>query len=126
MECIFHGLLITKMSAYGLGNKACEFMVSYLVQDIKEPKSLTIEAHARTSLLKGTLQGIVGSFLFNVFMNDIFYFIQIFDLAHNYDDDQTLDHRTSIIEIVTSTLQQMPLNGLKITLCKQTYVIQIY
>ncbi len=101
-------------------------MVSYLVQDIKEPKSLTIEAHARTSLLKGTLQGILGSFLFNVFMNDIFYFIQIFDLAHNYDDDQTLDHRASIIEIVTSTLQQMPLNGLKITLCKQTYVIQIY
>ncbi len=29
-DCIPHGLLITKMSAYNLGNKACEFMASYL------------------------------------------------------------------------------------------------
>ncbi len=29
-DCISHGLLITKMSAYSLGNKACEFMASYL------------------------------------------------------------------------------------------------
>ncbi len=28
-DCIPHGILITKMIAYGLGNKACEFMASY-------------------------------------------------------------------------------------------------
>ncbi len=29
-DCMPHGLLISKMSAYGLSNDACEFMSSYL------------------------------------------------------------------------------------------------
>ncbi len=29
-DCMPHGLLITKMSAYGLSNDACEFMSNYL------------------------------------------------------------------------------------------------
>ncbi len=37
--------------------------------------------------------------LFNIFMNDIFYFIEICNLA-NYSDDNTLDHIACTIETV--------------------------
>ncbi len=37
-DCIPHGLLITKISAYGLGNRACEFMASYLSEKYQRVK----------------------------------------------------------------------------------------
>ncbi len=39
-------------------------------------------------------------------MNDIFYFIEICDLA-NYADDNTFDHIASTIEAVLSALQKV-------------------
>ncbi len=45
-------------------------------------------------------------------MNDIFYFIEICDLA-NYADDNTLDHIAITIETVLSALQQDTANAIK-------------
>ncbi len=44
-------------------------------------------------------------------MNDIFYFIEICDLA-NYADDNTLDHITSTIETVLRALQKDTANAI--------------
>ncbi len=74
-DCITHGLLITKMSAHSLGNTACEFMASYLSDRYQRVK-ISNKKDSWTPLLKGIPQGSsLGPFLFNVFMNDIFYFI---------------------------------------------------
>ncbi len=54
--CIPHGLLITKMSAYGLGNKACEFMASYLSERYQRVK-ISNNKSSWTPLLKGIPQG---------------------------------------------------------------------
>ncbi len=45
-------------------------------------------------------------------MNDIFYFIEICDLA-KYADDNTLDHIASTIETVLSALQKDTTNAIK-------------
>ncbi len=111
-DCILHGLSITKMSAYGLGNKACEFMASYLSEKYQRFK-ISNKKNSWTPLLKGIPQGsCLGPFLFNVFMNDIFYFIDIYDLA-NYADDNTLYHIASTIETVLSALQKGTANANK-------------
>ncbi len=100
------------MSACGLGNKACEFMASYLSERYQRVKISNTKS-SWTPLLKGIPQGsCLGPFLFNVFMNDIFYFIEICDLA-NYANDNTLDHIASTIETVLSALQQDTANAIK-------------
>ncbi len=51
-DSIPHGLLITKMSAYSLGNKTCEFMVSYL-SEIYQRVKISNKRSSWTPLLKG-------------------------------------------------------------------------
>ncbi len=103
-DCIPHGLLIAKMKAYGLSNYACEFMASYLSDRYQRVK-ISNEKSSWMPLLKGIPQGSsLGPFLFNIFMNDLFYFIETCSLT-NYADDNTLDMISCTIETVLSALK---------------------
>ncbi len=75
-DCISHGLLIAKMKAYWLSNYACEFMAIYLSDRYQRVK-ISNNKNSWMPLLKGIPQGSsLGPFLFNIFMNDISYFIE--------------------------------------------------
>ncbi len=79
-------------------------MASYLCEIYQRVK-ISNKRSSWTPLLKRILKGsCLGHFLFNVFMNDIFYFIEIYDPA-NYADDNTLDHIANTIETVLSALK---------------------
>jgi hypothetical protein len=104
-DCIPHGLLIAKMRAYGLSTDACEFMASYLSDRFQRVKISDIRSFW-TRLEKGIPQGSgLGPFLLNLFMNDIFYFMEICDLV-NYADDNTLSIIQNTIQLVLSALQK--------------------
>ncbi len=57
-------------------------------------------------MLKGIPQGSgLGLFLFNVFMNNILYFMEIYDLL-NYADDNTLSIIRNTVNLVISALRK--------------------
>ena len=111
-DSIPHGLLIAKMKAYGLSNESCEFMASYLSGRFQRVK-LSNSRSEWVPVKKGVPQGsALGPFLLNVFMNDIFHFIEICHLI-NYADDNTLSTVQLTIELVLSTLKKDGENAMK-------------
>ena len=83
-----HELSIAKLDAYGFDQKALKLGNSYLSNRKKRVK--TIDKYSFWSeILLGVLKdSILGTLLFNIFMYDMFYFLEDFDIA-NYADDST-------------------------------------
>ncbi len=102
-DCVPHSLLIAKFKVYGLTNEACEFMSSYLSGRYQRVR-LSNEKRSWEPLTKGILPGYrLGSIIFNIFMNDTFYFIQKCDFV-NYVDDDTLSKIASAMESLMECL----------------------
>ena len=88
-DCLPHNLLIAKLEAYGLDISACELVSSYLSNRKQRVKIGNVKSEW-APLSKGVPQGsILGPLLFNVFMNDLFMFIEQCTL-YNYADDDFL------------------------------------
>ncbi len=102
-DCVPYGLLIAKFKAYGLTNEACEFMSCYLSGRCQRVGSSN-EKDSWETLTKDIPQGSgLGPIIFNIFMNDAFYFIQKCDFV-NYADDDTLSKISSTMESLMKCL----------------------
>ena len=89
-DCLPHGLIIAKLHAYGLELPACKVWFSYLCGR-KQRVEISNSRSSWAVLTKGVPQGsILGPLLFNIFMNDLFLFIEKCRL-YNYADDNSLD-----------------------------------
>ena len=103
-DCIPHGLLICKLKAYGLSQKACLFMSSYLSGRLQRVK-LEDQRSEWMTLKKGVPQGsCLGPIIFNIFMNDLFYTMENCNLT-NYADDNTIDVSSNTVELLIQALQ---------------------
>jgi hypothetical protein len=88
-DCLPHCLLIAKLHAYGFTKNACLLVASYLSERQQRVKLGNARSDWK-NLNKGVPQGsIMGPFLFNFFIHDLYYFIENCTLL-NYADDDTL------------------------------------
>ena len=88
-DSIPHDLLICKLHAYGFSSSACKFMSSYLYNRWQRVKIKDVRSDWKETK-RGIPQGsCLGPLLFNLFLNDIFTFVETCEL-YNYADDNTL------------------------------------
>ena len=75
-DCLPHGLIIAKHHAYGLSINACDLFSSYLCNRFQRVK-INNSRSEWAVIRKGIPQGsILGPLLFNVFVNDMFHFME--------------------------------------------------
>ena len=88
-DCLSHDLLIAKLDAYGFDKSALEFIYNYL-KERKQRTKVNGNYSTYKELLYGVPQGsILGPLLFNIFINDIFFFLTEAKLANYADDNST-------------------------------------
>ena len=88
-DYIPHDLLIAKLAAYGLSEEPLMYILSYLLNR-KQCVRIIGTYSEFENIITGVPQGsILGRFLFNLSINDLFFFILIASV-HNFADGNTL------------------------------------
>ena len=87
-DCISHSLLIAKLEAYGLGEKALSYIYSYLTNR-NQSVCINDEKSDFQRIIFGFPQGfITGPILCNFFINDLLFFVSTASL-YNFADDNS-------------------------------------
>ena len=104
-DSLNHELLIAKLKCYGLDQHAVEFFRSHLSNRCQCCKVNNTLGDWR-KIIAGVPQGsILGPLLFNIFLNDIFIFLNNANLG-NYAHDSTLYAYNKKLETVICNLRQ--------------------
>ena len=88
-DCLPHDLIIAQFEAYGLSKSSLSLLLDYLIsrkQRVKIGSSYSLWNEINGVVSQGSNLGLL---LFNVFINDIFMFIEKIEIC-NFVDDNTL------------------------------------
>ena len=103
-DCIQHDLLLAKLEAYGFSRRALIFLKSYLKgrkQRVKISSAFSKWLEVNFGIPQGS---ILGPLLFNIFINDIFLFMQETNIC-NFADDNTLYVNDKTVDKVINRLK---------------------
>ena len=105
-DCLPHRLLLCKLRYYGITDNAYTLSMSYLSQR-KQRVKIGRSRSYWGNLLHGVPQGsILGSQIFYIFLNDVFYVLDKQCNLYNYVDDNTLVNSDACILSLKSKLEK--------------------
>ena len=104
-DCLPHDLLLANLEAYGFDTCTLKLFQSYLSK-----RKQFVSIHGIISdileILSGVPQGsILGPILFNIFLNDLLYYIKSTNI-HNYADDNVLSAAANCISELIKILEK--------------------
>ena len=103
-DCMPYELLIAKFKAYGVQDQSIKIIKSYLSDREQRIRIGNVHSSWKTTIKCVPQGSVLGPIFFNVFINDIFYFIKRARLT-NYADDNTLSFAHPNFQIVKSCLE---------------------
>ena len=119
-DCLSHDLLIAKLEAYGLNVGTLNFLLDYL--SLREHSTKVGSSHSKwPEICRGIPQGsILELLLFNIFINDIFFFVGKLEIC-SFADGNTVHLcgkdlpkiKEDLICTVKNILKRFRLNSLK-------------
>jgi hypothetical protein len=99
-DCLPHDLLIAKLAAYGVDFDSLSLLYDYLSKRFHRVK-VGIGSSEWLEQSIGVPQGsILGPLLFNIFLNDLFSFIQETDICNFADDNSLYVSGENLAEII--------------------------
>ena len=107
-DTINHDLLLAKLKAYGFSHNALAFMLSYL-KNRSHRVNINNNFSTWGEIIAGVSQGsILGHLLFNIFINDIFYFKDKSCLSNYADDNVLYAFGSNMTEVKDKLSQDLP------------------
>ena len=98
-DTTFHELLVAKLNAYGFSRKALKLIFIYLKSRKKSFKINKIFSSWKKLLCRVPRGSVLGSILFDVYLNDLFLFLSEIDVCSCVDDTTSFVRHKGIAEL---------------------------
>ncbi len=105
VDAIPHGLLLTKLYTYGILTDACRMIRSYLINRMQRVKLDDVRSSWKCIVCGVPHGSQAGPHIFNIFLNDLFYFLECLCQTTNYVEDNSLVSINHDINVIKKDLE---------------------